>query len=75
MQINREDVVQAALMVERWCKEHEDEYGKCDCPFSTPLQMSETNPAIQWGKCIFTRGVASVWGLETFLRTRGLKHD
>ena len=72
--MTREEVVQAALTVERWCAEHEDEYGKCDCPFSTPLQRSELNPMVQWGKCIFTRGVASEWGLEEHLRTRGLKH-
>ena len=30
--MNREDVVQAALKVERWCHEHNDFTG-CDCPF------------------------------------------
>ena len=64
MQINREDVVQAALKVERWCDEKQDEYGNCDCPFSTPRRT-----------CLFTRGVASNWGLEEYLRNRGMKHD
>jgi len=31
--INREDVVQAALTVERWCAKHYDEEEGCDCPF------------------------------------------
>ena len=66
MKINREDVVQAALVVERWCAEHcNDSIEPCDCPFALrsacSLQDFDTFP--------------KYWGLEPFLRTRGLKHD
>ena len=33
MNMNREDVVQAALTLERWCKEHYVSGKVCDCPF------------------------------------------
>ena len=59
-EMNREDVVQAALKVERWCDEKQDEKGNCDCPFGT---------------CKIGRDYPSDWNLETFLRTRGLKDD
>lgn len=63
MKANREDVVQAALMVERWCAENLHK-GNCDCPFCG-------------GKyCALSRGEEpSWWYLEDYLRTRGLKHD
>ena len=57
--INREDVVQAALIVERWCAGQ-------DCR-KCPL-MGE------YGQCMIT-GVPEVWGLENKLRTRGLDDD
>ena len=62
--INREDAVQAALNVTRFCAEH---YGDCetDCPFC-------------WGKggCVLDQTCSPCfWELDEFLRTRGLKHD
>ena len=63
MKINREDVVQAALMVERWCKEHNNGV-ICDCPFA------------EYDSCaLFDDDVPETWNLEDFLRTRGLKHE
>ena len=58
--INREDVVQAALNVTRFCAEH---YGDCetDCPFC-------------WGKggCVLDQTCSPCfWELDEFLRTRG----
>ena len=61
MKINREDVVQAALIVERWCAEHNDDGFDCDCPFADT--------------CWVTGDIPADWNLEEFLRTRGLKHD
>jgi len=66
MKANREDVVQAALIVERWCWEHrKDGLEECDCPFALgmacSLQYFETFP--------------NCWKLEEKLRTRGLKHE
>lgn len=67
MKINREDVVQAALTVIRWCKEHRRQFGDdsdCDCPFGTISLcfLRNTLPP-------------ELWRLEEYLRTRGLKHD
>ena len=63
MKINREDVVNAALMVERWCMNHTAEDGHCDCPLCGG------------SFCVLSRGEdPSWWYLEEFLRTRGLKH-
>ena len=68
MKINREDVVQAALMIERWCDEKQDEYGNCDCPF-----------AIDFGHhirmCKISNGAPSDWSLAHHLRNRGMEHD
>lgn len=59
--VNREEVVQAALTVERWCKEHFSQK-KCDCQFA------------DGDKCfLFERSYPSMWRLEEFLRTRGMK--
>lgn len=64
MKANREDVVQAALAVERWCTEHSLYDGHCDCPFSIGAC------------CVFSRGdEPTMWYLEDYLRTRGLKND
>lgn len=66
--MTREDVVQAALTVERWCAEH-FEIMSCDCPF----YIVETND------CRLNRNRAKCyasphkWELEEHLRTRGLK--
>lgn len=65
--INREDVVQAALIVERWCEEHYKYGGKCDCPFAVPGAFV----ACRLGDV----GCAEEWELEEFLRARGLKRD
>ncbi len=59
MKINAEDVVQAALKVERWCKVHGGE----DCPFFD---------GEKWG-CRIRDYNPCEWGLEEFLRTRGMK--
>jgi hypothetical protein len=69
MKANSEDVVQAALTVERWCREHKKAAHDCDCPFYIKL-------GIGFGHCALWQGPPYVgWGLEKFLRTRGLKHD
>jgi len=59
--MTREEVVQAALTVERWC-------GMCRgvnrgaCPFAN-------------GNCCVLDGKKpEEWNLEEFLRTRGMKH-
>ena len=54
--INREDIVQAALMLERWCKKE----GCGDCPF------------LFIGGCVLSENVPQGWELEEHLRTRGL---
>ncbi len=56
--INREDVVQVALIVERWCAGQ-------DCR-KCPL-MDE------YGQCMIA-GFPEVWNLEDKLRTRGQKN-
>lgn len=62
--MTREEVVQAALTVERWCKEHVDSRWDCDCPFT---DAKDNYP------CAVIRSTPFQWGLEKFLRTRGLK--
>jgi len=59
--MNREDVVQAALTVERWCMKHK---GCRDCP----LLGNEDN-------CMVAMEAPDYWNLAEQLRTRGLKHD
>lgn len=64
--MTREEVVQAALTVERWCAEHRKIKGVCDCPFYKHDRVD----------CVMgSLSKPSGWGLERFLRTRGLKHD
>jgi hypothetical protein len=63
--MTREEVVQAALTVERWCKEHYGGCKPCDCPF-----MSGDYGCIFYDMCD-----PWLWELEEFLRTRGLKDD
>jgi len=60
--MTREDVVQAALTVERWCKENKKGV-VCDCPFA------------QYDSCALFDDVPASWDLEEFLRTRGMTHD
>ena len=67
--INREDVVQAALIVERWCMEHRNEDGNCDCPFRKRII---TNIAKCY-RCKLDFDLPSDWRLEEHLRERGLK--
>lgn len=62
--MNREEVVQAALKVERWCWNQSTDV--CDCPFFDAHTAT---------KCRMTEFVPKWWRLEEFLRTRGLKHD
>ena len=62
--INREDVVQAALTVERWCKSHAKEKGKCECPFNA-----------EWFCWIGDGSAPCGWDLEYHLSKRGLKRD
>lgn len=65
MKANREDVVQAALIVERWCSENcSCTADPCDCPFSDADECYLYNGLCPGG-----------WNLENKLRTRGLKHD
>ncbi len=67
MKANREDVVQAALIVEMWCKEHIRYDKPCDCPFYTRKNIDLC--------MIELTGSAKDWNLEENLRNRGLKHD
>ena len=60
-QANREDVVHAALLVERWCAGHCKGFAPCDCP----LHMGMGQCVIEGGKC------PAFWNLEEFLRTLG----
>lgn len=60
---NREDVVQAALLVERWCKENHKPAGNCDCP------LRKWSYACYLMRC---NDLPHEWNLEEFLRTRGL---
>ena len=62
---NREDVVQAALTVERWCAENKGciDKDRIDCPFVG-----------RNGMCTLI-GLPDAWNLAEKLRTRGLKHD
>ena len=67
MIINREEVVQSALNVQRWCFNHYDDENPCDCPF-----FNEDN----YNECKFgSTPTQSSLILEEFLRTRGLKYD
>ena len=65
--MTREEVVQAALTVERWCSEHRQDGNLCDCPFFF------TDEASPWSCFLLDRFEPEHWGLEEFLRTRGLK--
>ena len=65
-EIKREDVVQAALTVERWCAEHHSENG-CDCPFYSNLPFLDS--------CRLSCNIPADRKLEDYLRNRGLKDD
>ena len=67
--MTREEVVQAALTVERWCNENcNDSSEPCDCPFCN-------SDGKLWGQICRVSGLPEHWKLEEWLRTRGLKHD
>lgn len=66
--MTREEVVQAALTVERFCIDHRNLGGACDCPF---FYNDESRP---WDCFLNDRFEPGAWGLDDFLRTRGLKH-
>ena len=64
--MNREDVVQAALTVERWCKEHCKMGVPCDCPLADGAACEVHATYI----------MPFEWNLEAHLRTKGAtKHD
>jgi len=67
--MTREEVVQAALKVERWCVEHRNLGGRCDCPFFFNDESG------QWNCFLNDTFEPGHWFLEDFLRTRGLKHE
>lgn len=56
--MTREEVVQAALKVERWCMKNS---GCKDCPFDAG------------NRYCYIGNIPYMWELEKFLRTRGLK--
>lgn len=63
MKVNREDVVQAALTVERWCKSSD-----CSvCPFFLNLHA--------FGCKLVSPCEPCGWELEEHLRNRGMKHE
>ena len=59
--MTREEVVQAALTVERWCAGKE---GCSDCPLLSDEDC-----------CMVAMEAPDLWSLAEQLRTRGLKHD
>ncbi len=62
---DREDVVQSALNIQKWCSIHSD-YPVCDCPFFTKDKDI---------KCFISLMLPKTWNLEEKLRTRGIEHD
>ena len=58
MKINKEDVVQSALLLERWCKSNCGLMGCTNCPFYHNESCFIDMP--------------HVWNLETKLKNRGL---
>ena len=64
--MTREDVVQAALTLERWCRCHWKRNGACDCPLRDEMYDCKVS-------CL--GGEPFLWNLDEFLRTRGMKHE
>ena len=63
--INREDVVQAALIVERWCREQKTKNDDgCSCPFFDFVD----------GCMMINIDPPADWNLDGFLRIRGLRN-
>lgn len=67
--VNKEDVVQAALTVERYCKNHFNNTGPCDCPFTI------RTAGFYFCRMYCGTGYPGGWFLEEFLRNRGMKHE
>ncbi len=65
MNANREDVVQAALLIEHWCVVHHRPYGECDCPL-VDLAGATGCMAVNGHK-------PCEWDLEEKLRKRGMR--
>ena len=61
MKANREDVVQSALTMVRYCREHRKMFAECDCPLAD-------------GQTCFIGCAPEEWELEEYLRTRGLEN-
>lgn len=66
--MTREEVVQAALTVERWCAGERIKGNGCDCPFYN-------SDGKLWGQICRVSGLPEHWKLEEWLRTRGMKHE
>ena len=67
MNLNREDVVQSALNVQRWCLKHIKGLD-CDCPFNMGKEYDYA--------CILSNsGYPISWNLVQYLRNRGIKDD
>lgn len=67
MNLNREEVVQSALNVQRWCEEHIKQEDVCDCPFGY-------RNAFGFHSCaLYAPQYPMEMELEEFLRTRGMK--
>ncbi len=67
MKINAEDAVQAALVVEKWCKKTR---GGChkECPF----YIADVDCS-GWARCVIGGFSPYDWNLAEFLRARGMK--
>lgn len=61
--MTREEVVQAALTVERWCAEQRRRKENCDCPFN------------DLGACKFFPCYPDTWDFERYLRNRGKRYE
>jgi hypothetical protein len=63
--MNEKDVINAALMIEKWCKEHRNLGGNCNCPFFTKSEE------IEWDCFLQDRFEPGHWFLEEFLENKG----
>lgn len=69
MNLNREEVVQSALNVQRWCEEHIKQEDVCDCPFGY-------RNALGLHCCfLYAPQYPMEMELDEFLRTRGVKEN
>lgn len=67
MNINKEDMVQSALNVQRYCKKHIEQEKVCDCPFGYIDSFGFHSCAL------YVAQYPMEMELEEFLRTRGIK--